>query len=132
MFFFFFKQKTAYEMRISDWSSDVCSSDLGEDAGQVGPGTRLGEELAPELVAAQDLGDPGPLLLLAGVGEQRGQDDAHRHPAGDPARQGQRVARRLLLPHPLVGGGEALTAVLGGQSDAGVARLVDLALQGKS
>src|SRR3546814_5085361 len=29
--FFFFKQKTAYEMRISDWSSDVCSSDL-EDA----------------------------------------------------------------------------------------------------
>src|SRR3546814_3654311 len=30
MVFFFFKQKTAYEMRISDWSSDVCSSDLGE------------------------------------------------------------------------------------------------------
>src|SRR3546814_4145569 len=31
--FFFFKQKTAYEMRISDWSSDVCSSDLsaGDD-----------------------------------------------------------------------------------------------------
>src|SRR3546814_5362524 len=29
--FFFFKQKTAYEMRISDWSSDVCSSDLGQD-----------------------------------------------------------------------------------------------------
>src|SRR3546814_7642914 len=29
--FFFFKQKTAYEMRISDWSSDVCSSDLRED-----------------------------------------------------------------------------------------------------
>src|SRR3546814_9606890 len=32
MFFFFFRQKTAYEMRISDWSSDVCSSDLfGDD-----------------------------------------------------------------------------------------------------
>src|SRR3546814_9212109 len=29
-FCFFFKQKTAYEMRISDWSSDVCSSDLWE------------------------------------------------------------------------------------------------------
>src|SRR3546814_10350752 len=28
LLFFFFKQKTAYEMRISDWSSDVCSSDL--------------------------------------------------------------------------------------------------------
>src|SRR3546814_6019257 len=30
--FFFFKQKTAYEMRISDWSSDVCSSDLLDEA----------------------------------------------------------------------------------------------------
>src|SRR3546814_5031995 len=30
--FFFFKQKTAYEMRISDWSSDVCSSDLLPEA----------------------------------------------------------------------------------------------------
>src|SRR3546814_10630797 len=30
LFVFFFKQKTAYEMRISDWSSDVCSSDLRE------------------------------------------------------------------------------------------------------
>src|SRR3546814_4817830 len=33
--FFFFKQKTAYEMRISDWSSDVCSSDLlGHEFGE--------------------------------------------------------------------------------------------------
>src|SRR3546814_2851985 len=38
--FFFFKQKTAYEMRISDWSSDVCSSDLG-DEGPIG-----GEQLS--------------------------------------------------------------------------------------
>src|SRR3546814_21029002 len=38
-FFVFFKQKTAYEMRISDWSSDVCSSDLQElGAGQPGEG----------------------------------------------------------------------------------------------
>src|SRR3546814_13843088 len=43
MFFFFFKQKTAYEMRISDWSSDVCSSDLwlavhdiAEEGGEAG------------------------------------------------------------------------------------------------
>src|SRR3546814_5054487 len=34
--FFFFKQKTAYEMRISDWSSDVCSSDLGRVVSGVG------------------------------------------------------------------------------------------------
>src|SRR3546814_7032970 len=33
---FFFKQKTAYEMRISDWSSDVCSSDLERDLVDVG------------------------------------------------------------------------------------------------
>src|SRR3546814_9744020 len=35
--FFFFKQKTAYEMRISDWSSDVCSSDLDDPSGIVCP-----------------------------------------------------------------------------------------------
>src|SRR3546814_5047079 len=35
-FFFFFKQKTAYEMRISDWSSDVCSSDLQRVAAEFG------------------------------------------------------------------------------------------------
>src|SRR3546814_4420285 len=34
--FFFFKQKTAYEMRISDWSSDVCSSDLSRRPPQSG------------------------------------------------------------------------------------------------
>src|SRR3546814_3926754 len=34
--FFFFKQKTAYEMRISDWSSDVCSSDLHDFGARVG------------------------------------------------------------------------------------------------
>src|SRR3546814_9500236 len=34
-FFFFFKQKTAYEMRISDWSSDVCSSDLPAEVGKL-------------------------------------------------------------------------------------------------
>src|SRR3546814_10072002 len=33
---FFFKQKTAYEMRISDWSSDVCSSDLAQERGELG------------------------------------------------------------------------------------------------
>src|SRR3546814_2343833 len=35
MFVFFFKQKTAYEMRISDWSSDVCSSDLAPTMAKV-------------------------------------------------------------------------------------------------
>src|SRR3546814_3072904 len=41
--FFFFKQKTAYEMRISDWSSDVCSSDLDRQvAGHFLPDGPLG------------------------------------------------------------------------------------------
>src|SRR3546814_6546363 len=52
MFFFFFKQKTAYEMRISDWSSDVCSSDLVTAAGLAATLARL----APgELVLADRL-----------------------------------------------------------------------------
>src|SRR3546814_14323995 len=46
VFFFFFKQKTAYEMRISDWSSDVCSSDLLILADAL---TRASEE-DPELI----------------------------------------------------------------------------------
>src|SRR3546814_12042905 len=37
MLFFFVKQKTAYEMRISDWSSDVCSSDLHPACGAIEP-----------------------------------------------------------------------------------------------
>src|SRR3546814_3480033 len=36
LLFFFFKHKTAYEVRISDWSSDVCSSDLGRTLGRRG------------------------------------------------------------------------------------------------
>src|SRR3546814_7982608 len=46
---FFFKQKTAYEMRISEWSSDVCSSDL--DGGR----THLGHRLLQALDPSQDL-----------------------------------------------------------------------------
>src|SRR3546814_4424747 len=42
---FFFKQKTAYEMRISDWSSDVCSSDL--DAVDVETWSQVGDERLP-------------------------------------------------------------------------------------
>src|SRR3546814_1108146 len=44
--FFFFKQKTAYEMRISDWSSDVCSSDL-ELLQRAVDGAALAEEVLP-------------------------------------------------------------------------------------
>src|SRR3546814_1454967 len=45
-FVFFFKQKTAYEMRISDWSSDVCSSDLADGGPRRGAWLRAGEAAA--------------------------------------------------------------------------------------
>src|SRR3546814_2194889 len=55
--FFFYKQKTAYEMRISDWSSDVCSSDLNyiEAAAHIA----VGEGLAPIVVDEEDRGKRG-------------------------------------------------------------------------
>src|SRR3546814_6605486 len=53
LFVFFFKRKTAYEMRISDWSSDVCSSDLHRPARHVRP--RLIGRLA-RLVATASAG----------------------------------------------------------------------------
>src|SRR3546814_14060094 len=62
--FFFFKQKTAYEMRISDWSSDVCSSDLA------------GERRRAPRCAERQYGD----LRRAG-------DDPDRR-GGEPCRQG--------------------------------------------
>src|SRR3546814_12830790 len=52
--FFFFKQKTAYEMRISDWSSDVCSSDLHIEVHQI-----MGvNELDPISATADDIDVP--------------------------------------------------------------------------
>src|SRR3546814_11337652 len=65
--FFFFKQKTAYEMRISDWSSDVCSSDLQDRAG-------LGQEA---LLAARNqlLGVASQSEKLQGV-RPEGMEDA--------------------------------------------------------
>src|SRR3546814_2104117 len=65
LFVFFFKQKTAYEMRISDWSSDVCSSDLltgREDADH-----HMAAVRRPEVVAerAEDVvAVTGPLVAV--------------------------------------------------------------------
>src|SRR3546814_8737501 len=55
-FFFFFKQKTAYEMRISDWSSDVCSSDLSAALHQLNDWVDTGEPppSQPRLVRQND------------------------------------------------------------------------------
>src|SRR3546814_1292006 len=73
--FFFFKQKTAYEMRISDWSSDVCSSDLiGAHAGDQLVETQL-DRLADFVGAAGnagerlfDVGDDFGLRFLRKIG----------------------------------------------------------------
>src|SRR3546814_9826126 len=51
--FYFYKQKTAYDMRISDWSSDVCSSDLVARAGE-GYGVRLWPRPDAEIRAFAD------------------------------------------------------------------------------
>src|SRR3546814_44831 len=59
--FFFFKQKTAYEMRISDWSSDVCSSDLTLTKGQ--------PELT-DLIVAEGFDGGEVLALVASVEAQ--------------------------------------------------------------
>src|SRR3546814_2838677 len=77
VFFFFFKQKTAYEMRISDWSSDVCSSDLDRD--RVGTGR---QRLLGALVV-----DPLPDALF------------HPHPgtAGATAERGRLAARHFAV-----------------------------------
>src|SRR3546814_2836127 len=59
--FFFFKQKTAYEMRISDWSSDVCSSDLyyATKAFVLSFSEALHEEMKPHNIRVTAL-CPGP------------------------------------------------------------------------
>src|SRR3546814_4674518 len=69
-YFFFFKQKTAYEMRISDWSSDVCSSDLGYLV--VDPGTVIATHLNHKLAkhSAELLGPDEVQSLLDGLKER--------------------------------------------------------------
>src|SRR3546814_4599877 len=79
--FFFFKQKTAYEMRISDWSSDVCSSDLVPDRrGPVRP-------LRPRPRGARFRRRP------------RGDSDLRARRAGRAAR----IAHRVLVRAALLG-----------------------------
>src|SRR3546814_3607557 len=74
--FFFFKQKTAYEMRISDWSSDVCSSDLpGQREVRQGHRAGRGEH---DAVPLQDRDDPPARCQ----GDQAGREDRARSAGG--------------------------------------------------
>src|SRR3546814_10041770 len=65
VFFFFFKQKTAYEMRISDWSSDVCSSDLADEVVALDLERRI---IAPSVRIADLRGEGSELLVRLGLG----------------------------------------------------------------
>src|SRR3546814_12619037 len=72
--FFFFKQKTAYEMRISDWSSDVCSSDLNiVDGAVVHPDHVVcGDNDDPYFVVAADKGTASFSDIANGIALERG------------------------------------------------------------
>src|SRR3546814_11532122 len=70
--FFLFKQKTAYEMRISDWSSDVCSSDLGQCAAGLGRAPQMGQAALGRSVPA---GHPLCRTGVRGAAEARHGDE---------------------------------------------------------
>src|SRR3546814_951340 len=61
-YFFCFKQKTAYEMRISDWSSDVCSSDLKEAGGR-------GLSIAQQVIFHEEYARAGGPGRMGHIGE---------------------------------------------------------------
>src|SRR3546814_1292655 len=85
---FFFKQKTAYEMRISDWSSDVCSSDLPDLPEEAARAAARARRPAVRELDARRLDHPEPLLsLLEAALPARG---------GAPARALAQLARRGL------------------------------------
>src|SRR3546814_2278148 len=77
--FFFFKQKTAYEMRISDWSSDVCSSDLvlqpvppgGVVEGDDRDGAVVGGETPRQVAPGDGAGDGVPSPIAPARSEER-------------------------------------------------------------
>src|SRR3546814_3604242 len=75
VFFFFFKQKTAYEMRISDWSSDVCSSDLAD-----GFAAQRGNVALACLECLRSLGIEAR-VRVADLGLHRGRVALHRSEA---------------------------------------------------
>src|SRR3546814_6685472 len=80
--FFFFKQKTAYEMRISDWSSDVCSSDLNHrNLPILQPELRFHRRGGEIVALAAELAGYGDCSIhrhgLDLLGREGGEDAAH-------------------------------------------------------
>src|SRR3546814_7279792 len=94
--FFFFKQKTAYEMRISDWSSDVCSSDLWFCVQRRGGGAEQQFEIIA--VMAELRGDDlGVAIDLRDDIGAFGDRQAHVGQAVDVDRQAWRIQRGNLV-----------------------------------
>src|SRR3546814_1330161 len=86
-FVFFFKQKTAYEMRISDWSSDVCSSDLFQPRVQVSPKPQA------EHIRSHEIDRDRGGQFRSGSGYRQRQDDEQRHKP-PPARHADDVEQQ--------------------------------------
>src|SRR3546814_1286592 len=90
-FFFFFKQKTAYEMRISDWSSDVCSSDLiGHDARVPGARCRRFASSSPEAREGRPRGSQGDDVVHQDSATTRTQGEFAWQLGADPGSIGDR------------------------------------------
>src|SRR3546814_5378348 len=93
-FFFFFKQKTAYELRISDWSSDVFSADLLQYRDRRGDGIDERSDARRRRDAA------GPCVAAGSLGERGADAAADRaaycaHALADPAWQRRRARAAL-------------------------------------
>src|SRR3546814_3958206 len=97
MVFFFFKQKTAYEVRISDWSSDVCSSDLYLAA----PVAMCTMRPHPRAIM------PPKTALVNSIGDSR--------PVSIPERQSSEV---MPLQSGVYGGGEQVATRMSGSGQA--------------
>src|SRR3546814_15120872 len=95
--FFFFKQKTAYEMRISDWSSDVCSSDLAKRAASLRASARTvlhakarrrplypAPNRSPAKAGVQGRNHHARRRLISAAARRRA-DDARVVPSAEPA-----------------------------------------------
>src|SRR3546814_10450868 len=99
--FFFFKQKTAYEMRISDWSSDVCSSDLPQSLGiQPEAGRAWAQQNARRLYHYPTIGEEYFPVQLTVVLAQRPGTDSDLH---DRVRHERRAHTRAIPERGPVG-----------------------------
>src|SRR3546814_13519441 len=91
--FFFFKQKTAYEMRISDWSSDVCSSDLMTREHPVGGFARLARGAEDRAIILAQHGEPAAKI----IGVAHGRNDTERGAEEGAAHFGDQFLAGIIL-----------------------------------